>query len=174
MGTVIFPPPTPSSTKRYVAGVIFGLKLQNVLLIRKNRPDFMAGKLNVIGGHVEKGTGSRMFGRIPETWDDAVVREVKEETGMTGLVWNRFLRLRRPNKEMIGYWAVGKIFLAESITDEPVEIYNIDEISRLHSQGELVIDTAWLISMAHEAALRNTSYYVQDTTEGADAWSALE
>jgi hypothetical protein len=41
-------------------------------------------------------------------------------------------------------------------------------------EGKMVMDTAWLIMMAHEAAMRGTSYYVQDTTEGADAWSTLE
>jgi len=38
---------------QYVAGFLFDETLENVVLIRKNRPKWQAGKLNGVGGHVE-------------------------------------------------------------------------------------------------------------------------
>jgi hypothetical protein len=136
--------------QRYVVGVVFDEKMQYVLLIRKKRPAFMDGKLNVVGGHIE------------------------EESDVYGVEWHEFLRLKRPNKEMIGFWAVGNIWGALGRTDEEPQIHNIASIPVLYMEGKMVMDTAWLIMMAHEAAMRGTSYYVRDTTEGADAWSTLE
>jgi len=152
------------NTKRYVVGVVFDEKMQYVLLIRKKRPAFMDGKLNALGGHIEEG----------ETDKHAVMREVFEESDVYGVEWHEFLRLKRPNKEMIGFWAVGNIWGALGRTDEEPQIHNIASIPVLYMEGKMVMDTAWLIMMAHEAAMRGTSYYVRDTTEGADAWSTLE
>lgn len=45
---------------------------QSMLLIKKNRPDWQAGKLNIIGGHIEDG----------ESPQAAAIREVLEETGL--------------------------------------------------------------------------------------------
>lgn len=48
-----------------------------VYLIRKNRPEWQAGMLNGIGGHVEKG----------ETPINAMIRECFEETGVSVENW---------------------------------------------------------------------------------------
>lgn len=57
--------------KHYTLVFIFDRSLEHVVLIKKNRPDWMAGSLNGIGGKVEKG----------ETAADCAIREVFEETG---------------------------------------------------------------------------------------------
>ena len=63
-------------TTKYVLGFAFNKGCTEVLLIEKKRPNWMVGKLNGVGGHIEDG----------ETPIDAMVREFKEETN-----------LRRPN-----------------------------------------------------------------------------
>ena len=39
--------------KEYVLAFIFDTKLNQILLIKKNRPDYQAGLLNGIGGKIE-------------------------------------------------------------------------------------------------------------------------
>lgn len=62
--------------KTYVLGFCFNAALNKVVLIRKNRPQWQAGKLNGVGGHVEP-------------WElplGAMVREFREESGWSGHV----------------------------------------------------------------------------------------
>lgn len=63
--------------KQYVVGFMLDHPRENVVLIRKNRPEWQAGRLNGVGGKVEPG----------ETREDAMVREFGEETGMATLAW---------------------------------------------------------------------------------------
>jgi len=56
----------------YVVGFLFSNDHRWVTLIRKNRPEWQAGKFNGVGGKVEKG----------EAVNDAMVREFYEETGV--------------------------------------------------------------------------------------------
>lgn len=59
-------------TTAYVAGFAFDTLAETVLLVKKNRPKWQAGRLNAIGGHIEAG----------ETPALAMVREFEEETGI--------------------------------------------------------------------------------------------
>jgi 8-oxo-dGTP diphosphatase len=78
--------------KRYVVGFCFDYNHENVLLIRKNRPDWQVGRFNGLGGKIEKG----------ESPLAAMGREFVEETGGRGLpdvrgetlTWRPFARLR--------------------------------------------------------------------------------
>lgn len=58
--------------KTYVLGFIFSTDLKRVALLRKDRPEWQAGKLNGIGGKLEK----------DELPLDGMVRECQEETGL--------------------------------------------------------------------------------------------
>lgn len=55
---------------RYVLGFAF-IPRKGWVLIRKNRPEWQAGKLNGVGGKIEQG----------ETPEQAMAREFQEETG---------------------------------------------------------------------------------------------
>ena len=63
----------------YTIGIVFSHNLKCVFLLRKNRPDWQAGKLNGIGGHIEEG----------EEPLNAMRREALEETGYKG-IWIPF------------------------------------------------------------------------------------
>lgn len=56
----------------YSLAFIFTPSFQKVLLVTKNRPNWQKGKLNGIGGHIEKN----------ESAIQAVTREVFEETNL--------------------------------------------------------------------------------------------
>lgn len=116
--------------KEYVLGLAFDTRFSNVLLIRKNRPDWQAGLLNGIGGKVEHG----------ETDKEAMVREFVEETGVVTSAenWNHFGELAGKDFHVMLYWSSGLfIYDAKSMTDEKVEIYEVFEI--LISYGEGVV-----------------------------------
>jgi 8-oxo-dGTP diphosphatase len=71
--------------KRYVLGFCFGPSLRTVVLIRKTRPEWQAGRLNGVGGHIEDG----------ETPLAAMKREFCEEADCaTVLPWVNFGVLR--------------------------------------------------------------------------------
>ncbi len=67
----------------YVCGFMFSPDRSRVLLIRKNRPTWQAGKLNGVGGKVEPG----------ETAHDAMVREFREEAGLLIPTWQPVLHI---------------------------------------------------------------------------------
>jgi 8-oxo-dGTP pyrophosphatase MutT (NUDIX family) len=78
--------------RRYVLGFAFRPDMASVLLLKKTRPDWQAGRWNGLGGHVEKA----------ETFDAAMVREGIEECGKE-LVWERFAVLEGINNDGKGF-----------------------------------------------------------------------
>jgi 8-oxo-dGTP pyrophosphatase MutT (NUDIX family) len=64
----------------YVVGFLFRNNDSEVALIKKDRPQWQAGKLNGIGGKIEEG----------ETADEAMDREFGEEAGLRLVPWQRF------------------------------------------------------------------------------------
>ena len=61
-----------NNTIYYVVGFLFNPDMTEVVLIKKNRPDWQKGLLNGVGGKIESGED-------PIT---AMIREFKEETGI--------------------------------------------------------------------------------------------
>ena len=69
-----------NNTIYYVVGFLFNPDMTEVVLIKKNRPDWQKGLLNGVGGKIESGED-------PIT---AMIREFKEETGVEIYNWNLF------------------------------------------------------------------------------------
>lgn len=69
------------ATKEYVLGYIFSEDMEDVLLIRKERPYWQKGMLNGIGGKIEKEEMPR----------EAIKREMLEEAGIetTDDIWTK-------------------------------------------------------------------------------------
>jgi len=130
--------------KRYVCSFLFSPDRKRVLLIRKNRPAWQAGKLNGIGGKIEPG----------ETPREAARREFREETGLDlpESAFTHLLTLGGPDDfgsgaPWEGYFfrAFGTIDDAQSLTDEAVEIHPTnplpaDTIPNLHWIIPLLLD----------------------------------
>lgn len=70
--------------KHYVAGFLFDEAIENVVLVRKDRPEIMKDKLNAVGGKIED------YDLSPEA---AMIREFKEEAGVQTGYWNFFTDL---------------------------------------------------------------------------------
>lgn len=107
--------------KSYVLGFIFEAGSENILLIKKNRPSEQAGKYNGIGGKIEPG----------ETSEQAIVREVEEETGLN-ISEKEWLPVTKFGNEYftihIFTACIKDLSLAYSRTDEQVSIHNFNDI----------------------------------------------
>jgi 8-oxo-dGTP pyrophosphatase MutT (NUDIX family) len=158
--------------KRFVLTFLFDPTFTKVVLIRKNKPDWMAGKLNAVGGHVEEG----------EEFHDAAVREFVEETGLTIEIWQPFMRLFRPGdtedtlRTLECYWAVSEnLGKVKSTTDELVGVFDVQSVL---GRDDIVKDTKWILAAGQEAAQRWTNegkefyFEVHDKDTGTE-WQKL-
>lgn len=67
----------------YVLGLVFSKDLSQVLLIVKNRPEWMKGLANGIGGKIEPN----------ESIIDAMIREAYEEADLEDLTWTPYMTM---------------------------------------------------------------------------------
>jgi 8-oxo-dGTP diphosphatase len=126
-----------SNKQPYVVGFLFDPELYWVVLIKKNRPGWQAGKLNGVGGHVEEGED-------PLT---AMQREFREETGVDIPDWRRFCRLDFVNGVLDCYFSVSEKYKnVTTCTDEEVTWYEISGL--MENGGYCVPNVKWLTQMA--------------------------
>lgn len=127
---------------KYVAGLLF--RDDEVALIRKNRPDWQAGKLNAVGGKVE-----------PSEYPVyAMRREFAEEAGYQPPLtdWRQFCTLEHPHRGgevhfFTAMWDQGIGPITKNMTDEPVDWYKVRDV--LAPSYQLIIpNLRWLIPLA--------------------------
>jgi len=109
---------------RYVVGFLLVEGMPSVLLIRKKRPQWQAGRLNGPGGKVEPG----------ETFLDAMRREFEEEIGVRVERWEHFVTLRGEEKAGQPYEVA---FFRGSVTLGGAH-YIIDDARQYEEQPEWV------------------------------------
>jgi 8-oxo-dGTP diphosphatase len=110
---------------KYCLGFAFSLDRSKVLVIRKKRPAWQAGRLNGIGGKLESG----------ETALVAMQRECQEETGLRISHWEYFATIESPHFEVTCFRAfTDDIFGAVSLTDEEVTVEDVD-LQRFFLEG---------------------------------------
>lgn len=130
--------------QRYVLGFIFSRDLSKVYLIRKNHPEWQAGKLNGVGGKINPG----------ESGMEAMGREAMEESGYTGL-WTYYGYMAGdPDKWGRMSWEV-KLFYSvmwpdqpepETRETEPVVCIALEQLIGL--RGDMIANLPWLITAA--------------------------
>lgn len=138
--------PLPKAARtKYVVGFLVDSSRDMVILIRKNRPAWQAGKLNGVGGHVEEG----------ETSYEAMVREFKEETGVTWLDWDLIVTMFFPGAVIHFYrgfaptTTLGDIITERGLTDEEVDEYSIGQLLDYgHTQQDMIPNLRWLVPLA--------------------------
>jgi 8-oxo-dGTP diphosphatase len=121
--------------QEYACGFLFSPDRKRVLLIRKNRPAWQAGKLNGVGGKLEAG----------ESPLDAMIREFREEAHLSIESWQHILTLTGPDWRGHFFRAFGPIDEAKAITDEALEIHPLESLPRdtipnLHWMIPLMLD----------------------------------
>ena len=124
---------------RYVLGFAFDGAGKNVVLIRKNKPIWQAGKFNGVGGKIEKG----------ETALRAMTREFNEETGVITdqHEWNLLGFMNGTDWECVVFHLFRDevVELVKTTTDEEVHTFPV-----FIAQSEIptISNVPWLIEAA--------------------------
>lgn len=124
--------------QQYVVGFMLDPTLSKVVLIRKAKPEWQKGLLNGVGGKV----GDHVEGETPE---QAIGREFREETGMDGLDWSKFLTLRTPHSELHFFRAVGNVHRCLTMTEEEVSVFDVHDVM---DRCDTIPNIRWCIQMA--------------------------
>src|SRR6187551_944090 len=98
----------------YACGFLFSPDRARVLLIRKRRPAWQAGKLNGVGGKIEPSDDSPLA---------ALTREFREEAGITIEIRHVSPTLTAPDSHTHIYRAAGDVAAPRPNTDEQLEVH---------------------------------------------------
>lgn len=120
--------------KDLVLGFRFDEAEQQVVLIRKNRPEWQRGKLNGVGGKVEHG----------ETDVEAMVREFEEEASLTTYIdeWEEMGDINGDFGVVSIYKSVGSLKGIKTNTDERITIV---PVSLIHDSDEVIPNLKYII-----------------------------
>jgi|SRR5579864_4732790 len=129
----------------YVAGFLVDKINESVLLIKKTKPEWQAGRYNAIGGKIE-------FGESPV---DAMQREFHEEAGvwikdwthrvtLTGGDWRVYFFIAFAEKEVLD-----KCHLFAHDKDEIIDIFGISNVVDLWSftMRGIISNIRWLLPL---------------------------
>ncbi len=126
--------------ERMVVGFAFTADRKGVVLIRKNRPEWQAGMLNGVGGHIE--------GR--ETPKQAMAREFEEETAIHVQLrrWEEIVQMSNGKNWEVTFFRVflspHDIHFMTSMTDEKVILVSCENENELN----MIPNLSWLIPLA--------------------------
>lgn len=112
----------------YVLNIVFSPDKENVLLIFKNRPSFLANLYNFVGGKMEHDDASPVSAAFRETLEESNIITDPEYFGRVdgeGYV----IHLCRS--------FTSNIFNAKTMEDEPVEVFHLEEVINFHNSGAL-------------------------------------
>jgi 8-oxo-dGTP diphosphatase len=118
--------------QHYACGFLFSENHARVVLIRKRRPHWQAGKLNGVGGKLEPG----------ETALDAMRREFREEAGVDIDTWQHILTLSGEAWAGHFFRAFGDVDSVRSMTDEQLEIHRVGQLPH-----DTIPNLRWMIPL---------------------------
>lgn len=141
---------TAPAPKQYVVGFMFSPSRRSVVLIRKNRPNWQAGKWNGVGGKIELTDKSPVH---------AMQREFQEETGVPFVSnWNHFATLRGANDVIYVYRTFDEsIEHATTVTDEEVGKHFTNDLPR-----DVLPNLRFLIPLALTPGYAHTEFFFED------------
>lgn len=135
--------------QHYVLCFMFSPDGDKVVLIKKNKPEWQAGKLNGLGGKVDEG----------ENIHAALVREFLEETGIETSFeeWEQFLEIAGKDYRVYCFRSFSTKFdQAKTMEDEVVAIYDVAKVS----EHDCIDNTSWIIPLALDSnPVKTTAYY---------------
>ena len=157
----------------YVLGFYF--RRDSVLLIKKNKPDWQKGRLNGVGGKIERSVKLANGELGWETGSEAMTREFLEETGLSvgeydwryvvevsgtdkdGNNWNVIVFTFREDKRHV-YTPCGT-------DEEPVAFYPINALPGVSGKPEeatVLFNLLWLIPMCLDTLQGTLDYHVEN------------
>ena len=148
--------------QKYVVGFMLDPTLSKVVLIRKQKPEWQVGLLNGVGGKV----GDNIPGETPE---QAIHREFKEEAGVDGLNWTKFMHLQTPRSDITFFRAIGNVHKAQTQTEEDIGVYDIHEIM---DRCDTIPNIRWCIQMARTFHFGERAVEFQITEVMTPEWLA--
>jgi len=125
--------------KHYVLGLIYNDELSGILLIKKEKPEWMKGRWNGIGGKIED----------KETPLQAMERESHEEMGH----WFKFQHVITfvcPGGTVFVYKALSGASGIPYVQKEDEELaqYDLAVLPELFSQGHIMGNLKWIIPLS--------------------------
>ncbi len=118
----------------YVLAVLFTADGREVVLVRKTRPAWQAGRVNALGGKVHKG----------ESLIEAARREVREEAGVAVEAWEEFLVWHDPEYRLRAVRAFDDMArLARTTEDQEVFLANVGGLPL-----DVIDNLRWIIPLA--------------------------
>lgn len=149
-----------STPKRYVVGFLIDRERCHVCLIRKNRPEWQAGKVNGVGGKIEG----------DETPWEAMTREFEEETGMftDPRDWQHMVTIKwfgdaEPSSVSFFrcHWTRDEFPPVKSMTDEQIFMRHVEAIA---TSDDMIPNLHWLLPLA---------LYTADRYEAFTLWAEV-
>lgn len=143
--------------KNYVVGFMFDPQGKNVVLIKKEKPEWQ-GFFNGVGGKIEEGEAS----------EAAMSREFYEETGVSTFhsEWTKYANMSGPDWSVDVYYTFSlKATLAVTTTEERVSLVNTDAVAK--GLLPIIPNLKWLTALAidsrfqHDNKLQATVGYFQ-------------
>ena len=118
----------------YVLALLFTPDRDQVVLMRKTRPAWQAGRVNALGGKLAAGESAAV----------AAEREVREEAGVDVAEWEEFLVWDDPVYRMHAVRAFDVAAMdAHTAEDQEVFLADVDALPR-----ELIDNLRWLVPLA--------------------------
>jgi 8-oxo-dGTP diphosphatase len=118
----------------YVLALLFTADGREVVLVRKSRPPWQAGRVNALGGKLHDG----------ESLVDAARREVREEAGVEVERWEEFLVWHDPEYRLRAVRAFDDVArLARTAEDQDVFLVNVSGLPL-----NVIDNLRWIIPLA--------------------------
>lgn len=148
--------------QQYVCGFLFNQDRTAVVLVRKNKPAWQAGKLNGVGGKIEQ-IGHRPGEQRTESPQEAMAREFSEEAGVLVLPHDwRLFRTERfgtaaSNVSDAGHgaivhflWARNEeaFWAAHTVESEAIERHSLTFLREHTDRQQLMYNIPYLLEMA--------------------------
>ncbi|HEU5183669.1 MAG TPA: NUDIX domain-containing protein [Gemmatimonadaceae bacterium] len=118
----------------YVLALLFTADGREVVLVRKTRPAWQAGRVNALGGKID----------AAESLTDAARREVREEAGVNVEAWEEFLVWRDPEYRLRAVRAFDDVARqARTAEDQEVFLANVGALPL-----GVIDNLRWMIPLA--------------------------
>jgi len=130
----------------YVAGFLFSADRKQVALVKKINPEWQRGRLNGVGGKIERSDASPTA---------AMVREFEEEAGLLVRGWEPFCRIENRGNltHFFRSFAEGSVVHISGQEAETVSAHLVSSVAGLNTMPNL----GWLIPMALDEAVREAA-----------------